>query len=273
AVSALVALAAEREELVATLGDRERRLAAVEGTLAQARLDLAARSSSCDAVRELERAREGYGAGVRAVFAGSEDPPGGIVGTVADLLDVEAGLERAVEAVLGERLQWVVVERFEHARAAVAWLRERTSGSATFLPLEKLGEAAARGGEAPGDFRWAVDHVSARTPGLLQYLLGQVAIVDHLDRAEALWRRNGVVATYVTPAGEVLSPTGRLRGGSEAAAGPHALLTRKRQLRDLEAEVEHLTATVEHEQGEVATLSGDVTSLRARVTGLDQTVR
>jgi len=29
------------------------------------------------------------------------------------------GLEAAVEAVLGDRLQWVVVERFEHARAAV----------------------------------------------------------------------------------------------------------------------------------------------------------
>ena len=165
---------------------------------------------------------------------------------MADLLEVEPGLERAVEAVLGERLQWVVVERFEHARAAVTWLHERTSGSATFLPLERLGADGGPRAEAPGDFRWAVNHVGARTPGLLQYLLGQVAIVDHLDRAEALWRRNGVVATYVTPAGEVLSPTGRLRGGSEAAAGPQSLLTRKRQLRDLEDEVARLTATVEH---------------------------
>ncbi|MFI4943611.1 MAG: chromosome segregation protein SMC, partial [Burkholderiales bacterium] len=273
AVSALAALAAEREQLVLTLGDREQRLSIAEETLAQARLDLAARSSSRDAVRDLELAREGYGAGVRAVFAGSAEQPAGIVGTVADLLEVEPGLERAVEAVLGERLQWVVVERFEHARGAVAWLHERTSGSATFLPLEKLGVAAGSHGEASGDFRWAVDHVSARTPGLLQYLLGQVAIVDHLDRAEALWRRNGVVATYVTTSGEVLSPTGRLRGGPEAPAGPHALLTRKRQLRDLEAEVERLTATVELEQGEVATLGGEVTGLRARLGSLDETAR
>ena len=270
AVTALASLAAEREQLVATLGDRESRLSIAEGTLAQARLDLAARSSSRDALRELELAREGYGAGVRAVFAGAAEQPGGIVGTVADLLEVEAGLERAVEAVLGERLQWVVVERFEHARAAVAWLHERTSGSATFLPLERLGADGGPRPDAAGDFRWAVNHVGARTPGLLQYLLGQVAIVDHLDRAEALWRRNGVVATYVTPAGEVLSPTGRLRGGSEAAAGPQSLLTRKRQLRDLEIEVERLTATVEHEQGTVATLGAEVATLRGRLSEVDE---
>jgi chromosome segregation protein len=268
----LSALMAERERLVLTLGERESQLSVAEATLAQARLDLAARSSSRDAVRELELAREGYGAGVRAVFAEGAHAPGGVVGTVADLLEVEPGLERAVEAVLGERLQWVVVERFEHARAAVTWLRERTSGSATFLPLERLGADGGPRGEAPSDFRWAVNHVGARMPGLLQYLLGQVAIVDHLDRAEALWRRNGVVATYVTPAGEVLSPMGRLRGGSEAAAGPHSLLTRKRQLRDLEDEVARLTAAVQQQHAAVTTLSTEVATLRTRVSGIDQAV-
>jgi chromosome segregation protein len=272
AVATLSSLVAEREQLVLTLGDRESQLSVAEATLAQARLDLAARSSSRDSVRELELAREGYGAGVRAVFAEGAPAPGGVVGTVADLLEVEPGLERAVEAVLGERLQWVVVERFEHARAAVTWLHERTSGSATFLPLERLGADGGPRAEAPGEFRWAVNHVGARTPGLLQYLLGQVAIVDHLDRAEALWRRNGVVATYVTPAGEVLSPTGRLRGGSEAAAGPHSLLTRKRQLRDLEDEVARLTATVEYQHGAVTTLGAEVATLRTRLSGIEEAV-
>ena len=55
-----------------------------------------------------------------------------------------------------------------------------------------------------------------------------------LDTAEALWRRNGVVATYVTPAGDVLAPTGRVSGGSIAPAsdGGSSLLGRKRQLRE-----------------------------------------
>jgi chromosome segregation protein len=277
AISQLSSLADERERLAQTLSDRASALTQAEQRLAQARLELAARSSSRDALRELELAREGYGAGVRAVFAEGDTPTlAGVVGTVADLLEVEPGLERAVEAVLGERLQWVVVERFEHARAAVGWLRERVSGSATFLPLEKLGNGHGNGnghGPAAPGYRWVVNHVTGRTPELLQYLLGQVAIVEHLDQAEALWRRNGVVATYVTPAGEVLSPTGRLRGGSEAAAPPQSLLTRKRQLRELESEVQRLTDTVDTEQGAVASLGAEVATLRARLSGLEHAVQ
>ncbi|HVQ26527.1 MAG TPA: AAA family ATPase, partial [Planctomycetota bacterium] len=179
----------------------------------------------------------------------------------------------AVEAVLGERLQWVVVERFEHARAGVSWLRDRGHGSATFLPLEKLDYGAPRPTPPANDLKWVVSHVTARTPGLLPYLLGQVAVVEHLDQAEALWRRNGVVATYVTPTGEVLSPTGRLRGGSEGSASPQSLLTRKRQLRELEDEVRRLTATVDSEQSAVAALAAEVATLRARLTGLEQSVQ
>jgi chromosome segregation protein len=274
AVIELTSLVAERARLAASLSDREAHLGEAEARLAQARLDLAARSSSRDAVRELEAAREGYGAGVRAVFAEDQSPGlGGVVGTVADLLEVEPGLERAVEAVLSERLQWVVVERFEHARAGVAWLHDHGHGSATFLPLEKLDDGAPPAAPSSSDLRWVVNHVTARMPGLLQYLLGQVAVVEHLDQAEALWRRNGVVATYVTPTGEVLSPTGRLRGGSEGSASPQSLLARKRQLRELEDEVRRLTAMVDSEQVAVAALGAEVVTLRTRLTGLEQSVQ
>jgi chromosome segregation protein len=272
-VSALSSLVAERERLAEALADCEARLAGAEARLARARLDLAARSSSHDAVRELEVAREGYGAGVRAVFADADEPAlRGVVGTVADLLEVAPGLERAVEAVLGERLQWVVVRQFEHARAAVGWLRERGHGAATFLPLEKLQDGPVDGAVAADDLQWVADRVTARTPSLVRYLLGQVAVVENLDQAEARWRRNGVVATYVTPTGEVLAPTGRLRGGSEGTATPQSLLTRKRQLRELADDIERLTRTVETEQGTVAALSAEVATLRARLGGLDQSV-
>jgi len=185
---------------------------------------------------------------------------------------VEPGLERVVEAVLGERLQWVVVERFEHARAAVAWLRERGNGAATFLPLEKLHDGSV-GPSSSVDLRWVVNHVTARAPRLVHDLLGEVAVVEHLDQAEALWRRNGVVATYVTPAGEVLSPTGRLRGGSDGTTLPQSLLTRKRQLRELEDEVKRLADTVDGEQGTVAALAAELSTLRARLGGLEQSVQ
>src|SRR6185436_8410426 len=80
----LTTLSGERERLEALLADREAALATSEERLADIRVQLASRRSSYDALSELERVREGYGAGVRAVFATDGRPAiAGVVGTVA----------------------------------------------------------------------------------------------------------------------------------------------------------------------------------------------
>src|SRR5437763_65889 len=264
--------AGERDRLATRLAADERRLAEAEAALANARVALAAHRSSLDALAALERAREGYGAGVRAVFdQGRAAALAGVVGTVADLLEVPAGMERAIEAVLGERLQWVVVERFEHARAAVEYLRAHSLGAATFLPLEHLPPPPGPQPDANG-VRWVARSVAASSLSLVHHLLGQVAIVEHLDQAEALWRRNGVVATYVTPAGEVLGPTGRLHGGGQAPAAEveHSLLARKRRVRELEDEVGRVSTGVDETQGQVARLGTEVSAVREQVAGIER---
>jgi chromosome segregation protein len=275
AAAELVSLEERRKGLEAQEAAAERRLTEAEAQLADARVELAVRRSSFEALSELARAREGYGAGVRAVFAdGRRDGLHGIVGTVADLHEVPSGMERAIEAVLGERLQWVVVDRFEHARAAVTYLHDHALGAATFLPLEHLPLPSDPGPNDNG-VRWVARSVSASAPNLVHHLLGQVAVVEHLDEAERLWRRNGVVATYVTPGGEVLGPTGRLHGGGEQAASAmeHSLLARKRQLRELEAEVQRLSAVVEAGQTEITTLGAEFATLREQIGVLARSVQ
>jgi chromosome segregation protein len=208
--------------------------------VAELRVRLAARDSELEALVRLEREREGYGAGVRAIFSSAaESELPGVVGTVADLLEVPSGLETAVEAVLGDRLQWVVVERFEHARAALGYLDREGAGAATLLPLETLPPAAIVP-EDSSDVSWAARLVSGTRRELVSHLLGRVGVVSHLDQAESLWRRNGVVATYVTRSGEVLSPTGRLTGGrreNEREGNNQSLLLRKRVIRQLEEDL------------------------------------
>ena len=74
----------EHRRLDAQEADEARRLTEAESRLADARVELAARRSSFEALSELERAREGYGAGVRAVFADDRRAAlAGVIGTVA----------------------------------------------------------------------------------------------------------------------------------------------------------------------------------------------
>ena len=77
------------------------------------------------------------------------------------------------------------------ARQAVAYLKTEATGAATFVPLETLPVPPEPTLEN-GSVRWAARAVRASHPALLHYLLGRVGIVDHLDEAEARWRRNGV---------------------------------------------------------------------------------
>src|SRR3989441_11574556 len=180
-------------------------------------------------------------------------------------------MERAIEAVLGERLEWVVVERFEHARAAVEYLGAHSLGAATFLPLEHLPPPTGPQPDA-NDARWVACNVGAPSLSLVHHLLGQVAIVEHLDQAEALWRRNGVVATYVTPAGEVLGPTGRLHGGGQARAADveHSLLARKRRLRELDDEVRRVSTNVDETQERVARVETEGSAIRGQVAEIER---
>jgi chromosome segregation protein len=261
----------ELQEIEAARRERETSRAEAQEAAAGLRVKLAARQSALEALERLEREREGYGAGVRAMFAhpGTGDLSG-VVGTVADLLEVPNGLEAAVEAVLGDRLQWVVVERFEHARAALGYLEREGAGAATLLPLETLPVPGTLPDDS-GEVSWAARQVGGPRPALLHYLLGRVGIVSHLDQAETLWRRNGVVATYVTRSGEVLSPSGRLTGGhrdSERQSNDHSLLGRKRAIRQLGEEIAGLERDVAAAGARAETIEGEVTGLRTRLEGL-----
>src|SRR5207249_1518460 len=148
-------------------------------------------------------------------------------------------------------------------------LANRRAGAATFVPLEHLHDGVSRGAPSmsPHDeaansgLMWVAKAIGGSVPSLVHHLLGHVAVVDHLDAAEALWRRNGVVATYVTPAGEVLSPAGRLRGGAPASdegAGEHSLLARKRHLRGREAAGGGIIADVDARLDRAAGLHAEV---------------
>jgi chromosome segregation protein len=222
------------------------RAAAVE-TAEEARVTLAARRSSLAALEELEAQRAGYGRGVQAVFAAAREARlTGVVGTVADLLEVPRDLERAVEAALGERLQWVVVESYAAAKQALAYLGEQGGGQATFLPLDWLnGGTKAHVPADPAVIGTAGALVGSSYPALLQNLLGSVVVVRDLGTAERLWSENGNGTSFVTVGGEAVTPPGALGGGRAAAGGDASLLARKRAIRDLRAAVDEAARGLE----------------------------
>ncbi|MGQ0512993.1 chromosome segregation protein SMC, partial [Bacillus sp. D-CC] len=85
-------------------------------------------------LEEMQEDYSGFYQGVREVLKARENRLQGIEGAVAELLTVPKEYEIAMEIALGAAMQHIVVQKEEHARNAIAFLKQNKHGRATFLP-------------------------------------------------------------------------------------------------------------------------------------------
>jgi chromosome segregation protein len=242
------------------------------------------RRSRLASLKEIQERYERFQSGVRAIMREHQQGQGarGIEGLVADIMRPPPELETAVEAVLGERLGNVIVESHEAGVEAIQFLKTKSEGRSSFIPRalratrgEVLYDANARGMSAsaagmstetgsasmPLVDPAAVSDVWPEAPGVrgrmldligydrkydavATYLLGDVLVVEDLEKALTLWRETRTDKTIVTLEGEVIDPHGVVTGGSRESALA-GVLEQKREIRELEAVMERLNADVE----------------------------
>jgi chromosome segregation protein len=187
-------------------------------------------------LEELQKNYEGYQEGVRAIMLKKQQSaPNGIHGLVAEVIEAPEAYEKALTAVLGDRLQYVIVKSHQEGLEAIEYLKHQASGRGSFIPMEMshkphkelpLGEAEVL---AP-----LMQMISVKDGyrEIAEYLLADVMVVQNLEAGLALWNRNGYHSTLVTPEGEVIDPIGTVTGGSGAPLET-GVLTQRRRIREL----------------------------------------
>ena len=185
---------------------------------------------------ELEKAYEGYGGGVKFLMAKSLN---GIIGTLGDLLEVPRGLEVAIETVLGAKLQDIVCKNDDVAKNSIRILKDNKAGRLTFLPVDSLRvnrplDCSQISGMA-GFKGLASDQVSIKGgyKNVVEYMLGNVVIVDTIDNAIAISKKNAGPYKLVTIDGEVINAAGAITGGSFKNNTAN-ILSRKAEKDDIE---------------------------------------
>ncbi|MGC9316398.1 MAG: chromosome segregation protein SMC, partial [Armatimonadota bacterium] len=233
----LAELTQRHEWLTRTLREHraKRDILAGAATAAETRLSL---------LQELANSHEGFEDAVRHILEAAErEELSGVRGVVGELLEVSAKYELAIEAALGERLQWIVVQTEEQALAGVRYLRDRGLGWATFLPLASLSSIAPRTVSASGDGCLGPATRFVRAPRdvshLLDHLLGDCLVTEDLERALRHLRHIGYQGRAVTLSGEVVERGGAVRGG-ERAENASEMLSRKREMEQVRGELEML---------------------------------
>jgi len=247
---------ARKDEIEAELRDLREHFHSSDQELTGLREETAERRSRLRSLEELASRFEGVGAGVRALL--TQYAPNdaarrerGLLGLAFDLIECPERYTQALAGALGDDLSRVVVEDGDAALAALSFLREEERGRAAFMPRHMRGVAGARVQlpEGEGVIGRLADLVHAQ-PGheeLVRRLLSGVVVVDSLERGLSLSRDGQDELRIVTLEGEVVEPSGVLRGGAHDDVAAHMLQVR-REIRTLHEVVggleERLTAAV-----------------------------
>ncbi len=204
--------------------------------------DLNRHQSRLVTLRSMTENFEGYKVGVRTIMKADDlgaRREGRILGLVADILRVDPEFEQAVEAALGDKLQYVIVESQRDGKEAVEYLRSRAKGRSSFIPMADL-DGNGHGGNHTG-YRLLKDVVTVPDSyrSLMDVLLGNTSLVDDLGQAISAWAGNGKTQAFVTREGDVVDPSGIISGGKVANTS-HGILARKREIDELQEKVTSL---------------------------------
>jgi chromosome segregation protein len=240
----------------------DRQIAEFEGQLVHAR-------SRLETLVQIQSRYEGFERGVRSIMGVGPQHPAGVLGVVADVIDIPQQYERAAAAVLGERLQYVIVAGEEDGAGAVDRLRREEQGRGSFIPLHPRQYehgAAQMNGASKRMLELVAFDESFRS--VAEALLGDVVLVPDLTTAVSAWRQDGGRVTLVTPDGDVMQPSGVITGGSDRPA-EEELLARRREIEALKARAEETAVQlgVLREAHDAASLHLDEAEVAVRAVG------
>ncbi len=254
------------------VGDTRSQLASLVDELDEQRVRLETRTSTLD---EMVKSRVGLDDAVRAVLERKDQGEGfsGVLGPLAELIEVSSEHAGPIESALEDALQSVVVESL--ATMPTTHELDALPGRVTFLPLSGMGNPT------PSDL--AINQlasvlgprvtrlrplVSARTQdrrveSMLDRVLANTLLVADLDTAMLLAAGplRGIQARFVTHSGTVIEPDGRVCAGPATDNPAAGLLARRAELDELSVQLASHTREFETKRDELARVDENAAQL------------
>ena len=195
----------------------------------------------------------------------------GVIGPVSALIRTENRYSTAVEIALGAAIQNIVVQDETAAKRAIALLKERGAGRATFLPITNIranpireSDLAARGGYV--GLASELVQCEERYRAVMDSLLGRTVVAEDIDAAAAIAKAYGYRYRVVTLDGQVVNAGGSLTGGSVNKNA--SILSRRGEIDALTAEAKKYAAQVEDLETQLTELRREADTIRATVEGI-----
>ncbi|MGL4343249.1 MAG: AAA family ATPase [Metamycoplasmataceae bacterium] len=182
----------------------------------------------------------------------------GMFGTVSDLIEIPEKYILAIEAVLQNALQHIVVDESNTAIKIIEFLKQNNGGRATFVPLTSISEKdikpeylmAINGQD--GFISLASKLVSVKDPKfnvLISFLLGNIIVVEDIQSANKISHILNKKIMIVSLDGDLIRVGGIITGG--AKLNSINLLGIDNQIKQLEEVVPKLEEIINHTNNEI----------------------
>ncbi len=245
--------------------------------------DIQSKSSRVRTLREMEQKLEGYNRSVREVLQACHASPQfgrGIHGALAQLIEVDRKYETAIEISLGGALQNIVTQTEEDAKKAIEFLKRNKLGRATFLPISSVegrgfdNQTMARIKQCEGFCGVASELVSYDSvyTGIIRNLLGKVVVIDNLDNGIKMARKFRYSFRIVTLDGDLLNTGGAMSGGSLENRGT-GILTRNREISELDEELKSLRQQETGVSKDIKQLTEDISRIDSDISSIEYEIK
>ncbi|MBP1744003.1 MAG: chromosome segregation protein [Firmicutes bacterium] len=190
----------------------------------------------------LDKKHEGYNRAVKTLFQDIEDGKTpvkkGECFLLGDVIDVSREHETAIEIALGGSISDVITKNADVAKALIGYLKAKSMGRATFLPLNTIKPKTIGSLEALSKISGYIGVASRLIKydpafeNAVSYLLGRTLICTDMDTALKIAAASGYAYRIVTLSGDVVNPSGSLTGGSTYHKSTN-VIGRKREIEEL----------------------------------------
>lgn len=227
---------------------------------------------------ETEKEKEGYIRSVKSILQDCEKDLSlkkGVHGVIANLISVPKEYETAIEMCLGQSMQNIVTDTEEDAKKLVEHLRKFNLGRASFLPITSVkGKKLDKIKSEKGVIGIASDLVKfdKKYEQIVLSLLGRTLIVDTMDNAIAIARKNSYGFRIVTLQGDVLNPSGAISGGSVSTKTVN-ILGRSREIEELKKTIAELEKKVEKLKKDKSEYESSIEDLLEEIEGLENELK
>lgn len=263
----------EKEVLEEQLAEFKQSLESKDRELSDAQISYHKEKSRLDAMKNIAERYDGYGGSIKRVME-QKDSVKGIIGVVADIIDVDREYETAIETALGGNIQNIVTQDETVAKKMIRMLKDTKGGRATFLPLTSVKDRGefnrpeVRNEKGFIGMASELVHADKKYNDVIGQLLGAIIVADHVDNALAMAKKYNYLLRIVTLEGEYLTPGGALAGGTFKNSS--SLLGRRREIEELETQVKKSLKKIEKIMEDIESTKETRRSVRKKIEDLQE---